>query len=172
MAELLSLEGLFTLAMLILLQAVLGFDNLLYISIESKRVAVDQQSYVRRLGIAMAIILRIILLFLLISAISYFQFSLFSVHLPGILEGDVTGHALIVLTGGIFIIYTAFKEIMHMLAVDQIEHDEGPARRSVGGALFWIVTMNLIFSFDSILSAMALTDNFWIMATAIVISAS
>ena len=57
-----------------------------------------------------------------------------------------------------------------MLAVEDIEHAEGPARRSVAGAMFWIVTMNLIFSFDSILSAMAITDNFWLMATAIIIS--
>ena len=74
MAEIFTIEGLFTLAMLVLLQAVLGFDNLLYISIESKRVEVDQQSYVRRMGIGLAIALRIVLLFLLISAISYFQF--------------------------------------------------------------------------------------------------
>jgi len=57
-----------------------------------------------------------------------------------------------------------------MLAVEDIHHNEGPARRSVLGAITWIVVMNLIFSFDSILSAMALTQNFWIMATAIVIS--
>ncbi|MGI9373051.1 MAG: TerC family protein [Hyphomicrobiales bacterium] len=57
-----------------------------------------------------------------------------------------------------------------MLAVDDIAHLGDEATRSVGGALFWIITMNLIFSFDSLLSAMALTDNFWIMATAIILS--
>ena len=65
--------NLFTLAMLILLQAVLGFDNLLYISIESKRVPEDRQSYVRKMGIGLAVGLRIVLLFLLMSAIQYFQ---------------------------------------------------------------------------------------------------
>lgn len=170
MIEFFSAEGLFTLAMLIALQAVLGFDNLLYISIESKRVEVDKQAYVRRVGIALAIALRIVLLFVLLAAIDYFQFSLFSVQWTGVLEGDVTGHALIVLVGGAFIIYTAFKEIAHMLAVDDIQHSDGPARRTVTGAVTWIVVMNLVFSFDSILSAMALTQNFWIMATAIVIS--
>ena len=62
MADLFTLENLFTLMMLVLLQAVLGFDNLLYISIESKRVPEDRQSFVRKLGISFAIILRILLL--------------------------------------------------------------------------------------------------------------
>ena len=59
------MEAIFTLALLILLQAVLGFDNLLYISLESKRAPLEQQSKVRKFGIGLAIILRIILLFLL-----------------------------------------------------------------------------------------------------------
>ena len=57
MADIFTIENLFTLAMLILLQAVLGFDNLLYISIESKRVEVTQQARVRRIGIGLAIVL-------------------------------------------------------------------------------------------------------------------
>ena len=63
MLEILTLENFFTLLMLILLQAVLGFDNLLYISIESKRVAPENQQRVRWMGILMAIALRIVLLF-------------------------------------------------------------------------------------------------------------
>ena len=170
MENLFTIDNLFTLAMLTLLQAVLGFDNLLYISIESKRVAPERQAYVRRMGIALAIILRIVLLFVVMSAIQYFQNPFFSLNLTGVLEGDVTVHSFIVLLGGVFIIYTATKEIFHMLAVDDIEKSEGTAQRTVAGAMFWIVTMNLIFSFDSILSALALTDVFLVMAAAIVIS--
>ncbi|MGI9413897.1 MAG: TerC family protein, partial [Hyphomicrobiales bacterium] len=170
MENLFTLDNLFTLAMLTLLQAVLGFDNLLYISIESKRVTPERQAYVRRMGIALAIILRIVLLFVVMSAIQYFQNPFFSVQLTGILEGDVNVHSFIVLLGGVFIIYTATKEIFHMLAVDDIEKSEGTAQRTVAGAMFWIVTMNLIFSFDSILSALALTDVFLVMAASIVIS--
>ena len=66
MGDLFTLENLFTLLMLTLLQAVLGFDNLLYISIESKRVAEHQQTMVRRWGIGLAIGLRIVLLFAVI----------------------------------------------------------------------------------------------------------
>ena len=79
MAEMFNTEGLFTfgnlytLIMLVFLQAVLGFDNLLYISIESKRVQEDQQAFVRRIGISLAIVLRIVLLFVLVAATKYFQ---------------------------------------------------------------------------------------------------
>lgn len=168
MEDLFTIESLLTLCMLILLQAVLGFDNLLYISIESKRVEETQQARVRRLGIGMAIVMRIALLFVLMSAIQYFREPFVKLNIAGIAEGEINVHAAIVLVGGVFIIYTAFKEILHMLSIDDIEHKmEGP-RRTVAGAIFWIVVMNLIFSFDSILSAMALTENFIIMAIAII----
>ncbi len=169
--DVISLDNLFTLAMLILLQAVLGFDNLLYISIESKRVPAEHQRKVRRLGIGLAILLRIALLFVVIELIDAFQEPFFGIHLSGIFEGEVTGHALIVLVGGGFIIYTAMKEIYHMVSLEDLEQDEhGASRRSVAGAVALIVLMNLVFSFDSILSALALTKVFWVMATAIVIS--
>ncbi len=169
MDALLSVENWFTLAMLVLLQAVLGFDNLLYISLESKRVPPERQAHVRRLGIALAIILRIVLLFVLVQAIQYFQDPFLKLDLPGWIKLSANVHSFIVLFGGAFIIYTAIKEIFHMLSVDDLEHENG-ASRSVASAIFWIVAMNLIFSFDSILSAMALTQVFWVMATAIVIS--
>lgn len=168
MEQLLSFDNLVTLGLLILLQAVLGFDNLLYISLESKRAPADQQARVRRLGIGIAIALRIILLFVLISVIGYFQDPLFSIHSGDIVSGVFNLHSLIVLLGGVFIIYTATKEIMHMLNLEEIDQ-ENKKPRSVGMIVFWIVLMNLVFSFDSILSAMALTKVFWVMAAAIVI---
>ena len=170
MADILTIDNLFTLFMLVMLQAVLGFDNLLYISIESKRVEESKQQFVRKSGILMAIGLRIVLLFIIVNAIEYFQNPLFSFSWPGVVDGKINGHSLIVLIGGGFIIYTAMKEISHMLAVHDIEHAENGGRRSVASAVMWIVIMNLVFSFDSILSALALTDVFWIMAVAIVIS--
>ncbi len=197
---LISLHGFFTLGMLIVLQAVLGFDNLLYISFESKRVPKEKQSYVRRMGVGLAIILRLLLLVAILAAIEKMQAPFFTYGLRlddtvevekhpannhvldhpvenwvltdegNIFAATFNVHSIVVLVGGIFIIYTAFKEIMHML---RIEHDDDPkdARpRSVGAAIFWIVLMNLVFSFDSILSAIALTHNIWIMGTAIVAS--
>lgn len=168
MESIFTLENIFTLCMLTLLQAVLGFDNLLYISLESKRAPSGRQSFVRKSGIALAVVLRIALLFLLITVIGYFQTPLFGIHLSGIIESDFSLHSLIVLAGGVLIIYTALKEIWHMMALEDAEkHQRKP--KSVGVIIFWIVLMNLVFSFDSILSAMALTNVFWIMATAIVI---
>ena len=170
MESLLNIDNLITLFMLIFLQIVLGFDNLLYISIESKRVPADRQAYVRKVGIGLAILFRLILLFLILKAVSVFQEKLFGINLPGFLTGTFNVHALIVLLGGLFIIYTAMKEINHMLMIEDIEGHHNSSSRTVGMAIAWIVAMNLVFSFDSILSAMALTDVFWIMAVAIVIS--
>ena len=215
-----TLEALFTLGMLILLQAVLGFDNLLYISLESKRVKEDKQSFVRKTGIGLAIILRIVLLFVLLIAIGQLQKPFFEYGLEpvaahvehdghdhpkaepdaGSEHGDALAdheeesdaghhvlrtpneegswiacsfnvHSLITLLGGIFIIYTAFKEITHMLAVHDLEeHGENKRQRSVAMTITWIVVMNLVFSFDSILSAIALTHNVWVMSIAIIVS--
>ncbi|MGC6487866.1 MAG: TerC family protein [Planctomycetota bacterium] len=165
-----SIDNLLTLLMLTLLQAVLGFDNLLYISMESKRVEPSERQRVRRLGISIAIVLRIALLFVLTQAIKFFEDPF--VHLDTAALGmALSGHALIVLLGGGFILYTAVKEIFHMLApADITTHADGPKVVSVARAVTMIVLMNLVFSFDSILGAIALTDNFATMAVAVVIS--
>lgn len=156
--------------MLVALQAVLGFDNLLYISIESKRAPEHARRKVRRIGIALAIALRIILLYVLIHAIAIFQDKLFSLQLGTLFKGEFTGHSLIVLFGGGFIMYTAIKEISHMLSVHHIDEAANGGTKSVASVIAMIVAMNLVFSFDSILSAIALTDVFWVMATAVIIS--
>ncbi len=168
--DILSIENLFTLAMLTLLQAVLGFDNLLYISLESKRAPAHRQAFVRRTGIALAMILRIVLLFLLVSVIDFFKTPWFALEMPGIVEGEFNFHSIIVLLGGAFIMYTATKEIWHMMQIQDLG-DEKRKPRSVANIIIWIVAMNLVFSFDSILSAIALTDVFWVMATSIMIGA-
>ncbi|NND96021.1 MAG: tellurium resistance protein TerC [Pirellulaceae bacterium] len=156
--------------MLILLQLVLGFDNLLYISIESKRVAPESQSLVRKLGIGLAIVFRIVLLLVIVKVVDLLQDSFLDID-SSFIAAHISGHSLIVLGGGAFILWTALKEIYHLLAIHEIDHEgEGGKKSSVGKAVTLIVIMNLVFSFDSILSAMALTKNFWIMATAIVIS--
>jgi predicted tellurium resistance membrane protein TerC len=163
------IESIFTLLMLILLQAVLGFDNLLYISLESKRAPIEKQKSVRTIGIAIAIGLRIILLYVLVNVIKYFQETIFKIDLTGWVYGSFNIHSLIVLFGGAFILYTAMKEIWHMVYLE--EHESGESKKSSAGSVIaMIVVMNVVFSFDSILSAMALTNVFWIMATAIIIS--
>lgn len=168
MSELFTLVNLVDLLLLIMLQAVLGFDNLLYISLESKRAPADKQQAVRFWGIVIAVALRIILLFLLLNMIRAFQQQLFTLDWPGVIEADFNLHALIVLFGGIFILYTAMKEILHMMSLEEMDGHERESK-SVVFVIFWIVAMNVVFSFDSILSAMAITDVFYVMAIAILI---
>jgi len=159
MENLFSVESLLTLFMLILLQAVLGFDNLLYISLESQKAPKEQQSTVRKIGISLAVILRIVLLFALMYLIQFFQKPFIDVHTDWFAT-TLNLHALIVLIGGVFILYTAVKEIWHMMLIHNETHDEtGKGKSSAKKIITWIVVMNLIFSFDSILSAMALTSH-------------
>ena len=173
----------FTLLMLILLQAVLGFDNLLYISLESKKAPLADQKKVRKTGILIAIVLRIVLLFVLVSIIDFFQdpFSFLTGGIDNVIHFAFNGHSIIVLLGGGFIIYTAIKEIWHMIGSNDLNHDvEGSTdkgKKSSNAVIVSIVLMNLVFSFDSILAAIGLTSEiessttaFIVMAIAIVIS--
>lgn len=171
MADLLTIENLGNLLMLCFLQAVLGFDNLLYISIESQRAPVAQQKAVRFWGIIIAVALRVVLLFVMIQLIESLSEPFFILNWVGVLEGGVNFATLVFIFGGIFIIYTAVKEISHMLSVDHLAHDvEGKNGKSGLQVIMLIVMMNAIFSFDSILSALAITDVFPVLATAILLS--
>ncbi len=170
--ELFTVGALTTLVVLTALETVLGFDNLLYINIEAKRAPADKQAYVRRIGTLLAILLRIVLLFVVLKLIEIFQASWFKFDIP-YLAGDFNGHSLIVLAGGLFLIKTAMSEIRHMLTIDDLAHEKpegGGAQRTVASALVWILLMNIVFSFDTVLSAVALTKNFIVMSLAIMIS--
>ena len=176
------LQVIFTLIMLVLLQAVLGFDNLLYISLESKKAPEADQKRVRKVGILIAIGLRIVLLFALVSLIQYFQepFSFLTGKIGDAASFAFNGHSIIVLLGGGFIIYTAVKEIWHMIGIKDFAHGDTPRpkkSKSSNAVIASIVLMNLAFSFDSILAAIGLTKEiensttaFIVMAIAIVIS--
>ncbi|MEM6990571.1 MAG: tellurium resistance protein TerC [Myxococcota bacterium] len=166
--ELFSLENLANLAVLLFLQAVLGFDNLLYISIESKRAPKKDQASVRRNAILIAIGLRIVLLFLMVNLIDTFTEPFFSIH-NGFLEGSFNFSVIVFLFGGAFIMYTAVKEIGHMMAIEDLDADvEKKEPKTAKEVIAMLVLMNLIFSFDSILSALAITKVFVVLALAIV----
>uniref|UniRef100_UPI0040479F66 TerC family protein n=1 Tax=Yoonia sp. TaxID=2212373 RepID=UPI0040479F66 len=160
MADLLTLENAINLVMLCFLQAVLGFDNLLYISIESQRGPVAQQKSVRTWGILVAVALRVVLLFVMIQLIASLSAPFYIFDWP-----------VVFIFGGVFIMYTAVKEIGHMLSMDALDHDvDGKSSKSALHVIILIVVMNLIFSFDSVLSALAITDVFPVLATAIILS--
>ncbi|MEO0912813.1 MAG: tellurium resistance protein TerC, partial [Pseudomonadota bacterium] len=171
MEDLFTLANLGNLGVLIFLQAVLGFDNLLYISIESQRAPIHQQQAVRRWGIIIAVALRIILLFTMIQLISALKAPFFSLNIPGVIEGDFNFAVCVFIFGGAFIMYTAVKEISHLLSMEHLEHGLGEeTRKSATSVVAMIVLMNLIFSFDSVLSALAITDVFPVLALAIILS--
>ncbi|WP_371168373.1 TerC family protein [Aliiroseovarius sp. 2305UL8-7] len=171
MVDLLTFENMGNLLMLCFLQAVLGFDNLLYISIESQRAPVAHQKSVRFWGIIIAVALRVVLLFTMIHLIGALSAPFFTFNMPGIIEGGVNFATLVFVLGGIFIIYTAVKEIGHLLSVDHLHTDLGnKPGKSAFRVVLMIVFMNLIFSFDSVLSALAITDVFPVLAAAILIS--
>lgn len=170
--ELFSIENMANLGVLVFLQAVLGFDNLLYISIESQRAPAEKQAAVRRYGIIIALVLRVILLFLMIQLISALEDPFFHIDFPGVIEGHFNFSTIVFLFGGCFIMYTAVKEISHMLTVEDLSSapGENKSSKSVAAVIGMIVFMNLIFSFDSILSALAITDVFPVLALAIITS--
>lgn len=171
MTDLMTVENLANLGVLLFLQLVLGFDNLLYISIESKRAPVESQQRVRRQGIIIAIVLRIVLLFVMITLIEKLQDPFFSIHWTGFVEGDFNFATLVFLLGGAFIMYTAVQEIHHLLEIEDLQHEgKHKTSKSAKQVIAMIVLMNLIFSFDSILSALAITKVFVVLATAIVTS--
>ncbi len=177
MGEFLNFENLWTfqnlgnLLMLCFLQAVLGFDNLLYISIESQRAPVAQQKAVRFWGIIIAVALRIVLLFVMVSLLGSLTEPFYIFEWEGILTGGVNFATCVFVFGGIFIMYTAFKEIGHLLSVQHIGNDvEAKSGKSAAKVVMLIVFMNLIFSFDSVLSAIAITEVFPVLAAAIFIS--
>lgn len=170
-ADLLTLENATNLIMLCFLQAVLGFDNLLYISIESQRAPVAQQKAVRTWGIMIAVALRVVLLFTMIQLIDALAEPFYVFDWEGVIEGGVNFATVVFVFGGIFIMYTAVKEIGHMLSIEHLDHDvEGKSGKSATQVVLLIVLMNLIFSFDSVLSAIAITDVFPVLAFAILLS--
>jgi predicted tellurium resistance membrane protein TerC len=157
--------------MLCFLQAVLGFDNLLYISIESQRAPVAQQAAVRRWGIIIAVALRVVLLFAMIRLIDAMAEPFHIFEWEGVITGGINFATCVFIIGGVFIMYTAVKEISHMLTIEHLDTDvENKSGKSAKQAVMLIVIMNLIFSFDSVLSALAITDVFPILAIAIILS--
>jgi predicted tellurium resistance membrane protein TerC len=171
MTDFLTPENVGNLAMLCFLQAVLGFDNLLYISIESQRAPVAHHRAVRSWGIIIAVALRVALLFVMVHLIDLLAEPFYTFAWEGVIEGAVNFGTCVFVVGGIFIMYTAVKEIGHMLTIEHL-NDEISAKtdKSATRVVMLIVLMNLIFSFASVLSALAITDVIVILAAAIILS--
>jgi len=161
------------------LEIVLGIDNIVFLSIMTSKLPADQQSKGRFIGLLLAMLARIGLLFC-ISLLMRLTQPLFSFHNSWI-QGAITGQSLIILFGGIFLLYKSVTEIHHKLEVSKDE----PVKTSKGKNKFWsiilqVVVLDIIFSFDSVLTAVGMVsfNDFGyggamaIMITAIVVAVS
>ncbi|MFK7945323.1 MAG: TerC family protein [Paracoccaceae bacterium] len=168
MLDVFTLENLFNLFVLLFLQAVLGFDNLLYISIESQRAPVEVQKKVRRNGILIALGLRVVLLVVMLFLIEALAAPFFVFGWEGVITGGVNFSTIVFVLGGAFIMYTAVKEIKHLLELEDPSKAHEKTPKTAKEVITMIVLMNLIFSFDSILSALAITKVIPVLVLAIV----
>jgi predicted tellurium resistance membrane protein TerC len=162
-----SIEGLISLFTLMLLEVVLGIDNIIFISIVSDKLPIEQQRKARVLGLALALIMRIGLLF----GISWI--AQLKEPLVQILSFDLSGRDLILIAGGFFLLAKSTTELHSKVsgAHDENEmHKVGSKKLSLSGAIIQIVLLDIVFSFDSILTAIGLSDSILIMVTAVMFS--
>jgi predicted tellurium resistance membrane protein TerC len=161
--ELLTTEAIISLLTLSLLEIVLGIDNIIFISIVADKLPKEQQGKARTVGILLALIVRVGLLFA-ISWIVSLKEPLFYAFKMGF-----SGRDIILFLGGLFLLAKSTTEIHHKL-----EGDEGEATSrkvvSLRSAIIQIVLLDIVFSFDSILTAVGLVDNVYIMIIAVVIA--
>lgn len=147
------------------LEIVLGIDNIIFISIVTDKLPKEKQALGRNLGLGLALVFRIGLLLGITWIIGFTEpiFSLFG-H-------DFSGRDLILLAGGLFLLGKSTSEIHHKLEGEHEDQEKGmKAKLTMGSALVQIIALDMVFSFDSILTAIGLTDHVIIMIVAVVIS--
>ena len=156
------------------LEIVLGIDNIIFISILASRFPEQKRKTLMRVGLFLAMIMRIFLL-LGVNWLVHMQSTLFTINLSWF-TSHVSLQSLILLAGGLFLIYKSTHEIFEK--VEGLETDVSSKKNtvvaSVPKALFQIVLIDIVFSFDSILTAVGMTNGIpyalWIMIAAIVVS--
>ncbi len=158
------------------LEIILGIDNIIFISITAGKLPKDKIKKATRLGLLLALIFRIFLLlgvsYLISMKAPFFTFDL------NWLKGGVTGQSVILILGGIFLLYKSTKEIHHKVegVEDKVEEKtvKSVVKSSFGSVIFQIVMIDMVFSFDSVLTAVGMTNGvpgaLIIMIAAVVIS--
>jgi predicted tellurium resistance membrane protein TerC len=162
MEQLLTLENLLALVTLTAMEIVLGIDNIVFLAILSGKLPADQQKRARRIGLFLAMFMRILLLLTLTWIMRLTQ-PLFTV-----LGHAVSGRDLILLAGGLFLIAKATWEIHDKL---EVPAPHGPATATVssfGAAIAQIVALDIIFSLDSVLAAVGMARHILVMVAAVV----
>jgi predicted tellurium resistance membrane protein TerC len=167
---------------LITLEIVLGIDNLVFIAILSNKLPAHQQAKARRIGLALALVMRIALL-LVIGWIVTLQQPLFDLGMMGApgphgepsFETAFSGRDLILIAGGLFLLWKATKEIHHNIDTEDesgelLDHKKGAVAIGFAAAIAQIIALDLVFSIDSILTAVGMTDEVPIMITAVIVT--
>ena len=159
----LSAEGLIALTTLTVLEVVLGVDNVIFISILAGKLPAAQQARARRLGLMAAMVMRILLLFSL-TWIARLTQPLFSA-----LGQEISGRDLIVISGGLFLLGKATLEIH-----EKLEGEEGHGSSRIfptfGAVILQIMLLDIVFSLDSVITAVGMADDLAIMIAAVVIA--
>lgn len=147
------------------LEIVLGIDNLIFISILSEKLPVNQQSKARRLGLLLALLMRVALLFS-ISWLMGLTANLFTVC-----EIGVSGRDLILLIGGLFLIYKSVKELHEKMEDAEEETKESNSKvATFGNVILQIMLLDIVFSLDSVITAVGMAEHIEVMIAAVVVS--
>lgn len=146
------------------LEIVLGIDNIIFISILSSRLAKNQQKSARQVGLILAMLTRIMLLFSLslIMKLTEPFFTIFS-H-------EISGRDLILIVGGLFLIGKSTTEIHHKLEGEADNADNDKKKVTFTQVIVQIMILDIVFSLDSVITAVGMTDNLLIMITAVILS--
>ena len=148
---------------LTVLEIVLGIDNIIFISILSGKLPKEQQPRARTVGLLLAMGTRILLLFS-IAWIVRLTAPLFSV-----LGQEISGRDLILLVGGLFLLFKATTEIHHKLEGEE-DHTESRAVATFGGVITQIALLDIVFSLDSVITAVGMADDLAVMVIAVVVA--
>jgi len=151
---------------LVVLEIILGIDNVIFISILADKLPKEQRKKLRQLGIGLAMIMRLVLL-TVISWIMKLDNELFN-----IMDISISGKDIILLAGGLFLIYKSTREIYLKSEEEEHHYEEAADKKKVSfkDMLFQILLLDIVFSIDSIITAVGMVDHLWIMYVAVVIS--
>jgi len=156
-------DAIIALISLIALEVILGIDNIIFISILADRLPEEQRNKLRYWGIGLAMVMRLLLL-AVISWILKLDQTLFTLF-----ETKFSGKGLILIFGGLFLIYKATKEIYHK--TEQAEATPGAGQQATFSRLLGeIIVLDLVFSVDSIITAVGMVQDLWVMYTAVIVT--
>lgn len=157
-------EVLIALVSLIALEVILGIDNIIFISILADKLPENQRNKLRFWGIGLAMVMRLFLL-AFVSWILKLDQTLFT-----ILDIDFSGKGLILIFGGLFLIYKSTKEIYHKTELKKDDSQGAPAKSSFRRMLSEVIILDLVFSIDSIITAVGMVKELWVMYTAVIVT--